>query len=413
MKTALLIGIERKSHAALKYDMNEIKNLAGSLKIDVTHTLTQSIRQVTPATKIGKGKLEEAKTLHDKERFDYVIFNEELTNTQIRNIEEVLDTAILDKTLLILEIFARRAKTKEAMLQVEVAQLKYLRPRLSAMRDSFSQQQGGIGQRGPGEKKLELDRRKIDKEITTLQKSLDHIVHVRKTNRIKRRNSPIKNVSIVGYTNAGKSTLMNVLLNHADEESLKHVNTKDRLFETLETSTRRIKFKDKKPFTLTDTIGFISNLPHELVESFKATLEEIKEADLLLHVVDFSHPYYMEQIETTNAVLDELGASDIETIYVFNKIDLVHSVPPPNFTPSIKVSLKNEENIDELISLVHRTLFKDDRTVVFNIPQKEGDIVHMLNEFGEVLDTSYEENFVKIKARVSKPLRDRLEEYIA
>jgi len=413
MKTALLIGIERKSHAALKYDMNEIKNLAGSLKIDVTHTLTQSIRQVMPATKIGKGKLEEAKTLHDKERFDYVIFNEELTNTQIRNIEEVLDTAILDKTLLILEIFARRAKTKEAMLQVEVAQLKYLRPRLSAMRDSFSQQQGGIGQRGPGEKKLELDRRKIDKEITTLQKSLDHIVQVRKTNRIKRRNSPIKNVSIVGYTNAGKSTLMNVLLNHADEESLKHVNTKDRLFETLETSTRRIKFKDKKPFTLTDTIGFISNLPHELVESFKATLEEIKEADLLLHVVDFSHPYYMEQIETTNAVLDELGASDIETIYVFNKIDLIHSVPPPNFTPSIKVSLKNEENIDELISLVHRTLFKDDRTVVFNIPQKEGDIVHMLNEFGEVLDTSYEENFVKIKARVSKPLRDRLEEYIA
>ena len=413
MKTALLIGIERRSRAALKYDMNEIKNLAGSLNIDVTHTLTQSIKQVSPATKIGKGKLDEAKALHDNHDFDHVIFNEELTNTQIRNIEEVLDTAILDKTLLILEIFARRAKTKEAMLQVEVAQLKYLRPRLSAMRESFSQQQGGIGQRGPGEKKLELDRRKIDKEINTLQKSLDHIVHVRKTNRIKRSNSPIKNVSIVGYTNAGKSTLMNVLLNHADEEFPKHVDIKDRLFETLETSTRRIKFRDKKPFTLTDTIGFISNLPHELVESFKATLEEIKEADLLLHVVDFSHPYYMEQIETTNAVLDELGASDIETIYVFNKIDLIHSVPPPNCTPSIKVSLKNEENIDELINLIHKTLFKDDRTVVFNIPQKDGDIVHMLNEYGEVLDTSYEEDFVKIKARVSKPLRDRLEEYIA
>ncbi|MGM0436245.1 MAG: GTPase HflX [Bacillota bacterium] len=413
MKTALLIGIERRSRTALKYDMNEIKNLARSLKVDVTHTLTQSIRQVSSATKIGKGKLDEAKALHDTHDFDYVIFNEELTNTQIRNIEEVLDTAILDKTLLILEIFARRAKTKEAMLQVEVAQLKYLRPRLSAMRDSFSQQQGGIGQRGPGEKKLELDRRKIDKEINTLQKSLDHIVHVRKTNRIKRSNSPIKNVSIVGYTNAGKSTLMNVLLNHADEEFPKHVDTKDRLFETLETSTRRIKFKDKKPFTLTDTIGFISNLPHELVESFKATLEEIKEADLLLHVVDFSHPYYMEQIETTNAVLNELGASDIETIYVFNKIDLIHSVPPPNCTPSIKVSLKTEENIDELIHIIHKTLFKDDRTVIFNIPQKEGDIVHMLNEYGEVLETYYEENSVKIKARVSKPLRDRLEEYIA
>lgn len=413
MKTALVIGIERRSRAALKYDLNEIKNLAASLNVEVTHTLTQSIRQISPATKIGSGKLEEAKGLQDTHDFDYVIFNEELTNTQIRNIENMLDTAILDKTLLILEIFARRAKTKEAMLQVEVAQLKYLRPRLSAMRESFSQQQGGIGQRGPGEKKLELDRRKIDKEITTLQKSLDHIVHVRKTNRLKRSNSPIKNVAIVGYTNAGKSTLMNVMLNHCEDDSPKNVETKDRLFETLETSTRRIAFKDKKPFTLTDTIGFISNLPHELVESFKATLEEIREADLLLHVVDFSHPYYMEQIETTNAVLDELGASDIETLYVFNKIDLIHSVPPPSYTPSIKVSLKQEENIDELITLVHKMLFKDDRVVVFSIPQSEGDIVHMLNEYGEVLSTDYEDDTVKIKARVSKSLRDRLEEYIA
>ena len=412
MKTALMIGIERKSRAALKYDLDETKNLASSLQIDITHTLTQSIRQISPATKIGSGKLQEAKALQDTNGFDYVIFNEELSNTQIRNIENVLDTAILDKTLLILEIFARRAKTKEAMLQVEVAQLKYLRPRLSAMRDSFSQQQGGIGQRGPGEKKLELDRRKIDKEINNLQKSLDHIVHVRKTNPLKRSNDPIKNVSIVGYTNAGKSTLMNVLLK-LGAEMPKNVQIKDRLFETLETSTRRIAFKDKKPFTLTDTIGFISHLPHELVESFKATLEEIRESDLLVHVIDFSHPYYLEQIETTNAVLEELGASDIETIYVFNKIDLIHSVPPPNYTPSVKVSLKNEENIDELINIIHKTLFKDDRVVVFNIPQKEGDIIHMLNEYGEVLATSYEDSEVKIKARVSKALRDRLEDYIA
>lgn len=413
MKNALVIGIEHHSKTLLDYDLEEIRNLAQSLAIEVTHTLKQNQRLTTPSTKVGKGKLEEILALHETQRFDYVIFNEELTNSQIRNLEEAIDTAVLDKTLLILEIFARHAHTKEAMLQVEVAQLKYLRPRLSAMRTSFSQQQGGIGQRGPGEKKLELDRRKIDKEIHQLDKKLEHIVHVRKTNREKRRSSPIRNVAIVGYTNAGKSTLMNVLLQHAGSDNPKEVAVKDQLFATLETSTRRVRFNDRKPFTLTDTIGFISNLPHELVESFKATLEEIKEADLLLHVVDFSHPYYLDQIETTESVLDELGASEIETIYVFNKIDLVSAVPPPSFTPSVKVSLKTGENIKALIGTLHEELFKDDRVVVFKIPQSKGDIVHTVNEYGEVLDTSYEKNLVRIKAKVSKALRDHLRDYLA
>lgn len=413
MKNALVIGIERRSKSMLDYELEEVRNLAYSLGIDATHTLKQHHRLTTPSTKVGKGKLEEVLALHETHRFDYVIFNEELTNSQIRNLEEAIDTAVLDKTLLILEIFARHAHTKEAMLQVEVAQLKYLRPRLSAMRTSFAQQQGGIGQKGPGEKKLELDRRKIDKEIHQLEKKLEHVVHVRKTNREKRRTSPIKNVAIVGYTNAGKSTLMNVLLKHAGMVNPKEVIVKDQLFATLETSTRRVQFNDKKPFTLTDTIGFISNLPHELVESFKATLEEIKEADLLLHVVDFSHPYYLDQIETTESVLDELGASEIETIYVFNKIDLINAVPPPSFTPSVKVSLKNDENIEALIETLNEELFKDDRVVVFKVPQSKGDIVHTVNEYGEVLDTSYEKNLVRIKAKVSKALREHLRDYLA
>ncbi|MFW6298475.1 MAG: GTPase HflX [Bacillota bacterium] len=413
MKNALVVGIERRSKTMLDYDLEEIRNLAQTLGIDSTHSIRQHYRLTTPATKVGKGKLEEIIALHQIHDFDFIIFNEELTNTQIRNLEEAIDTAVLDKTLIILEIFARHAHTKEAMLQVEVAQLKYLRPRLSAMRNSFAQQQGGIGQKGPGEKKLELDRRKIDKEIHQLEKKLDHIVHVRKTNREKRRSSPIKNVAIVGYTNAGKSTLMNVLLNRAKIDEPKEVSVKDQLFQTLETSTRRIQFKDKKPFTLTDTIGFISNLPHELVESFKSTLEEIKEADLLLHVVDFSHPYYLEQIETTESVLNELGVSEIDTIYVFNKIDLVSAVPPPSFSPSVKVSLKTEENIDALIDVLNDRLFKDDRIVVFKIPQKDGDVVHTVNEYGEVLDTSYEDNTVRIKAKVSKALRDHLRDYLS
>ncbi len=413
MKKAAVIGIEHRSKTMLDYDLEEIRNLAYSLNVDVTHTLRQHTRQTTPATKIGKGKLDELIQLHAIQDFDYVIFNEELSNTQIRNLEEALDTAVLDKTLLILEIFARHAHTREAMLQVEVAQLKYLRPRLSAMRTSFAQQQGGIGQKGPGEKKLELDRRKIDKDIHELEKKLEHIVHVRKSNRRKRRTSPIKNVAIVGYTNAGKSTLMNTLLKHAELHEPKEVSVKDQLFATLETSTRRIQFKEKKPFTLTDTIGFITNLPHELVESFKSTLEEIKEADLLLHVVDFSQPYYLKQIETTEKVLKELGASEIETIYVFNKIDLVNAVPPPNYNPSVKVSLKTEENIQTLIETLHDRLFKDDRVVVFHIPQKDGHIVHTVNEYGEVLDTAYENDTVRVKARISKALRDYLEDYLA
>ncbi len=413
MKKAVSVGLDHFKKGMLSYYMDELENLASSLNIDVVKRFTQSSEQRTPAYKIGKGKLEEIREFVQYNEIDYVIFNEELTNSQIRNIEEILDLPVIDRTLLILDIFAKRAKTKEAMLQVEIAQLKYLKPRLSAMRSSFEQQQGGIGQKGPGEKMLELDRRKIERDIRKLEAQLKNIVRTRQTNRLKRKFGPIKNVAIVGYTNAGKSTLMNTLLNHSTKEPNQDHLVEDRLFATLETSTRRVQFKDKKAFTLTDTIGFIAQLPHELVDSFKATLEEIKEADLLIHVIDFSHPYYLDQIHTTQKVLSELGADEMETLYLFNKIDLTSDILPHSYKPAVKVSLKDGTNIKHLIDEIHKTLFKDDTTVIYRIPQDRGDIINDLNTYAEILTTHYENDSVIIKAKVDMVIKGQLKHYEA
>ncbi len=411
MQKAIAVGIDKFKRNLLAYQLDELKNLAKGLNIDVIKTFSQEHRLGTPALKIGKGKAEEIQAYIQETPVTYVIFNDELTSTQIRNLEAVFDCAVIDRTLLILDIFAKRAKTKEAMLQVEIAQLNYLKPRLSALRASFEQQQGGIGQKGPGEKKLELDRRKIDRELKTLNRQLDAIVRVRKTNRKTRSEGRIRNVAIVGYTNSGKSTLLNTLTNISLSTQKQSVSAKDQLFATLETSTRRIEIKDRKPFTLTDTIGFISQLPHELIESFKSTLEEITEADLLLHVIDFSHPYYLDQIVTTNQVLDELGVDDIETLYVFNKIDLTDAILPHAFKPAIKVSLKEDTNIDNLVDHIHQLLFKDDTIAIYAIPQTRGDIIHLLNENAHVLDTTYENNTVRIKAKVDPVLKRQLKAY--
>lgn len=413
MKYAVSVGIDRFKRGMLDYYMDELTNLAKTLNITVTESFTQDAKASTTSHKVGKGKLSEIVEYVNEHDVDYVIFNDELTNTQLRNLEDTLDTAVVDRTLLILEIFANNAKTREAMLQVEIAQLRYLKPRLSAMRASFEQQQGGIGQKGPGEKKLELDRRKIEKEISTLQRKLNNIVKVRKTNRKKRRTSNIKNVSVVGYTNAGKSSLVNTLLSFDQSENTDSLATKDQVFATLQTATRRIQIKDKRPFTITDTIGFIAQLPHELVESFKATLEEIRESDLIIHVIDFSHPYYMDQIQTTEEVLEELGADEIETLYVFNKIDLTNNIIPHSFDPAVKVSLKESTNVEELLERISKLLFKDDTTVVYKIPHNKGDIINLLNEAGEIISTDYENSTVKIKARVDASVKSRLKDYEA
>ncbi len=411
MLKAIAVGVDRYKEGMLGYYLDEIRNLAKGLNIEITQTFEQDYRLSTPSLKIGKGKAEEIKAFKDENPVDYIIFNDELTNSQIRNLEAIFACPVIDRTLLILDIFAKRAKTKEAMLQVEIAQLNYLKPRLSALRDSFEQQQGGIGQKGPGEKKLELDRRKIDRELKQLNKQLKAIVRVRKTGRKARNRGGIKNVAIVGYTNSGKSTLLNTLSDLSKSQKDYQNTVKDQLFATLETSTRRIEIKDNKPFTLTDTIGFISSLPHELIDSFKATLEEIKEADLLLHVIDFSHPYYLDQIATTNQVLEDIGVDDVDMLYVFNKIDLTSEILPSSYTPAVKISLKEHLNIDQLLNNITHHLFKHDVVTHYLIPQEKGDIIHILNQHADIIETSYVDNNVKIKARVDLKLKNKLKAY--
>ena len=412
MKNALLVGLSHQKKAMVLYSMQELENLAHTLDIVTVEHIIQDASLSSTPYKIGTGKVEEIKDIIFEHTIDIIIFNDELTNTQIRNLEEAFQIPVIDRTLLILEIFAQRAKTKEAKLQVEVAQLKYLLPRLTALRTSFDRQQGGIGSRGPGEKKLEMSRRKIEQDLKQLNKTLSHIVQVRKTNRLQRQKSNIKNVAIVGYTNAGKSTLMNTLLTHAKaDERDKLVHTKDQVFATLETTTRQVHLKDYRPFTLTDTIGFVSNLPHDLVEAFKATLEEIQEADLLLHVIDFSHPFYFDQIATTQSVLKELGADAIETLYVFNKIDLTDDTLPHGFAPAIKISLKTQKNIPELLEMIPKMLFKDDVTVCLKLPVDRGDLLNTLIEQGQVLSQTFNSDGILVKARVSLPLRNQMKSY--
>jgi GTP-binding protein HflX len=411
MKRAILIGLDHYKSKKISIYMDELSALANTLHIETAKVFTQDSKMATANYRIGTGKIEEIKMYIDVNNIDLAIFNEELTASQIRNLEEALTIPVIDRTLLILDIFAKRAKTKEAMLQVEVAQLKYILPRLKALSASFERQQGGIGSRGPGEKKIELNRRKIEQEIHKMEKSLNQIVDVRQTNRKNRQKSLIKTVAVVGYTNAGKSTLMNKLLAEANADREHNVKVKDQLFATLETTSRRIELQNTRPFILTDTIGFVSNLPHELVDSFKSTLEEIKEADLLLHVVDFSNPYYIEQIATTNKVLKELDADQIETLYVFNKLDLTKETLPFGFTPNVKVSLKDNINIDELLEKIHQLLSKDDKVVTYLIPFDKGDVINVLSDYSHILEKDYTDKGTIIKAMVSHTLRHRYQDY--
>lgn len=381
MEKAILVGPDVLQDGLNDYYVEELKNLAEARNLEVVYILTQIIKRINPATYIGKGKVQEIKTFVDNLEADMVIFNHELSGSQIRNLEDELKCRVLDRTLLILDIFAVRAKTKEAMLQVELAQLEYLLPRLKSLRVSLGRQQGGhIGSRGPGEKKLELDRRKIEHEQVKLKKELDVVVKSRQIQRRQRKRSSIVKCAVVGYTNAGKSTLMNTLLKSTNVEN-KNVLAKDMLFATLETSTRKIELESKRSLILTDTVGFVSNLPHDLIEAFKSTLEEITEADFLIHVVDSSHPHYDEQIKITHQTLQEIGVEDIPTIYIYNKNDLIEKPIEIKQYPSITTSLTDQSKIPDLIAFIESQIFKNYQRVSLLIPYKKGDVISKLNEF--------------------------------
>ncbi len=313
---ALLIGLEQEgvSKWDLRDSMEELAELANSAGAEVVDTVTQKLQKPTAPYYIGKGKAELIKESFKDQHVTSVIFDDELSPAQGRNLENLLSRKVLDRTQLILDIFAQRARSREGRLQIELAQLQYLLPRLTRMWTHLSRQTGGIGTRGPGETQLEVDRRRVQERIARLERELEGVRKVRSVQRQGRKRHQWPVAAVVGYTNAGKSTLLN-LLTGAD------VVAENRLFATLDPTTRSLTLPNQQRVLLTDTVGFLRKLPHTLIESFKATLEEVNEADLLIHVVDLSHPRVDEHIEAVDTVMKELGAFGKQTLMVFNKID--------------------------------------------------------------------------------------------
>lgn len=364
---AILVGIDDEEY------LDELEELAKACDVKVVGRFFQKRSKADPVFLIGSGKVQELALIRQVRKANLLIFDEELSGLQLKMIEEVTGCKVIDRTTLILEIFARRARTREAKLQVELAQLKYRSNRLIGFGVTMSRLGGGVGTKGPGEKKLEIDRRVIKKTISYLNNELENIKKVRNTQRSKREDSGIPRVSLVGYTNVGKSTLRNVLVDmYQNDKTLKkdEVLSQDMLFATLETTTRTIELKDKRIISLTDTVGFIQKLPHDLVESFKSTLEEVIFSDLIIHVADISSKNVMEQIEAVEKVLEELNCLDKTKILLLNKIDnatknnsymlieeKIEEIKEKysNYQTLI-VSAKNRFNIDELMDLIKRNI---------------------------------------------------------
>src|SRR4051794_716511 len=320
---ALLIGLEKAgvSKWDLRDSLEELRELASSAGAKVVDTVTQKLPRPTAPYYIGRGKAESIKESCQDQQVTSVIFDDELSPAQGRNLENLFARKVLDRTQLILDIFAQRARSREGRLQIELAQLQYLLPRLTGMWEHLSRQTGGIGMRGPGETQLEVDRRRVQERIARLERELESVRKTRAVQREGRKRHQWPVASVIGYTNAGKSTLLN-LLTGAD------VVAENKLFATLDPTTRSFVLPNKQRMLLTDTVGFLRKLPHTLIESFKATLEEVHEADLLIHVADLSHPRVDDQIEAVESVIKELNAHGKQTVIVFNKIDRLHPPSP-------------------------------------------------------------------------------------
>ncbi len=417
VQRAILVGFNRNERFAeidIDESMNELSELARAAGAEVLGMMVQNKQSPDPATFIGKGKVDELREMAVNMDANLVIFNDELTGAQLRNLEAVLDITIIDRTALILDIFARRARSKVAKLQVELAQLQYRLPRLKGLGQSLSRTGAGIGTRGPGEQKLEIDRRRVNERISDIRKQIKEAGKVRETQRQQRTRNEIPVVAVVGYTNAGKSTLMNKLISMScDADDEKMVFTKDMLFATLDTYTRRMEFGDNRPFILVDTVGFVSKLPHALVQAFKATLEEVVEADLIVHVVDASTEHYKLQISVTNKVLGELGAADKPQMLAYNKVDLVEDrTSVPKMDGVLHISAKTGEGIEALIDGIKSHVFSDIITADMLIPFSEGGTYSQICEVGNVLETEYVETGTQIKVELKSKDYNKYHKYL-
>lgn len=416
MKRAILVGLNQGDETEMNYSMDELKALAEACDMEVVGIALQTLDHPIAATYIGSGKADEISLMASNMEVDCVVFEDTLSPAQLKNLSKIIKAEIMDRTGLILEIFSERAQTREARLQVETANLQYMLPRLIGMWEAIGRQGGASGSKsskGVGETQLELDRRWIQKRLTELRRELEAIEHDRAVQRSRREKSELPLVALVGYTNAGKSTVMNRMISLSEAGEEKQVLEKDMLFATLDTSVRKIETKDKKNFLLSDTVGFVNKLPHSLVKAFRSTLDEIKYADLLLEVVDYSDERYKEQMRVTGETLKELGATDIPIIYVMNKVDKCDDTGeiPRIHDDRIYMSAGNMLGIPELLEMIKDRIYAGNREISLLIPYDKGALVNLLNENAKIISQEYRENGVFVKADVTEALYGRVKEY--
>ena len=410
---AVLVGVElpsRQRDLPSEYSLEELERLAETAGARVVKKYSQQLRSVTPATLIGRGKVEEIAAGLRELQPNLVIFDEDLSPAQQRNLEAALKFRVIDRSQLILDIFAQRARSNEGKLQVELAQLEYLLPRLTRQWTHLSRLGGGIGTRGPGETQLEVDRRRIRERIGHLKKRLQTVERTRALQRQERDQVPFASVALVGYTNAGKSTLMNALTRAG-------VFVEDKLFATLDPTTRALRLPNGDKVMLVDTVGFIHKIPHSLIEAFKSTLEEVRRADLLLHLIDMVNPLFEEQIQVIEEVLGEIGAGEIPVILVPNKIDRVATVPVQKLKQRgavgvCPISALTRAGIPELLDAIGALLAEGKELLHACFAASEGGLLSLLRERGRIVEESYDGDEIRVTAIVTTKLAGQMRKFL-